>query len=638
MKQLLILFLVFTSLFCYAQENDDLNIESAKKPKSLREAPKENPKASIDKYRIVTLERDTTYVDTSLTIRKEYSYNTLRRDLFGLLPFANDGQTYNTLNFGLKQNSIYPEFGFKAKHFNYLTAKNINYYSVATPLTELYFKTVSEQGQSVDAFITLNTSERLNFSIGYKGLRSLGKYINSLSSIGNFTFTTTYTTKNKRYSGNYHYTNQDILNYENGGLKALDNFESGNSQFIDRLRLDVKIDDASSLLEGKRYFINHSFNLNPKNTTNNILIEHQFSYESKFFNFKTAKGTTIFGTPYSNSNINDSTNSTFLFNRLGATFSNSKIGNFNFFIENYQYNYYYNKIIIANNQVIVENAIKNKFNSIGGKYFYKKNKINAVGLLQTSISKQAFSTLELNAQYQLNEKNNFEVQYLNQSKVPDLNYTLYQSSFVKFNWQNSFNNEKINTLKIKANTQWGNAEAQITLLNDHLYFSNDTLVPKYYTTPKQYKNTINYLSLKANKELHYGKFSFDNTLLFQQVGQADNILNLPKITTRNTIYYTDYFFKKALYLQTGITLNYFTKYNANDYNPLIAEFFVQNQKQIGGYPLLDYFVNARIRQTRIFLKAEHFNSGLTGRNYLSAPSYPYSDFIIRFGLVWNFFQ
>jgi hypothetical protein len=142
--------------------------------------------ATIDLYKVITIENDTTYIDTSLTIQKEYSHNYLRKDIFGLLPFANDGQTYNTLQYSLTDFSPYPEFGFKAKHFNFLEANQIRYYSVATPVTELYFKTTVRKGQSVDAFITLNTSENLNFSIAYKGLRSEGEYINQLSSTGNF--------------------------------------------------------------------------------------------------------------------------------------------------------------------------------------------------------------------------------------------------------------------------------------------------------------------------------------------------------------------------------------------------------------------------------------------------------------------
>ena len=73
-------------------------------------------------------------------------------------------------------------------------------------------------------------------------------------------------------------------------------------------------------------------------------------------------------------------------------------------------------------------------------------------------------------------------------------------------------------------------------------------------------------------------------------------------------------------------------------NITTLEFYVQKQTKIGGFPMLDFFVNAKVRQTRIFLKAEHFNSAWTGYNYYSAPNYPYRDFIVRFGLVWNFFQ
>jgi hypothetical protein len=73
------------------------------------------------------------------------------------------------------------------------------------------------------------------------------------------------------------------------------------------------------------------------------------------------------------------------------------------------------------------------------------------------------------------------------------------------------------------------------------------------------------------------------------------------------------------------------------YDPVLAEFYVQNDVTVGGFPRFDFFINAKVRQTRIYLKAEHFNSSFTGFDYFSAPSYPYRDFIVRFGLVWNFF-
>jgi hypothetical protein len=69
----------------------------------------------------------------------------LRKDNFGLL--ANEGQTYNTLQYS-QRSFPYPEFGFKAKHFNFLEANDIKYSSVATSVTELYFKSVMQKGQT----------------------------------------------------------------------------------------------------------------------------------------------------------------------------------------------------------------------------------------------------------------------------------------------------------------------------------------------------------------------------------------------------------------------------------------------------------------------------------------------------------
>lgn len=606
--------------------------------------------ATLDMYRIITLERDTTYIDTSLTIQKEYSHNYLRKDNFGLLPFANDGQTYNTLQYSLTNFSPYPEFGFKAKHFNFLEANQIKYASVATPVTELYFKTTQMKGQSVDSFVTLNTSENLNFSLAYRGLRSEGKYINQMSSTGNFRFTLSYNSKNKRYFANTHYTYQDILNEENGGITTVEDFESENIDYKNRQRLEVYLTDAKSFLKGKRIFLDHSFRINPTKGANNLYIAHQFNYENKFFEFNqatvtsSANGRTVyrFGDSYKSSGINDQTHYNKMYNRVGLAYENTTLGKFQFFVDDFRSNYYYNQILIFDTKT-VPSSLSQNINNVGGQYQYRKNKWNGTFLYSRSITNQSLSNLDAKLQYDINEDNQLTFQYQNINKLPNNNYNLYQSSYVAYNWSNDFKNEKINSLIANATTPWINASFQFSVLNDHLYFADvstptQALSMTQIVAPAQYDGTINYLSVKVGKEFKFGKFALDNTLLYQKTSQQESILNVPEIVTRNTIYFTNYFFKKALYLQTGIVFNYFTKYYANDYNPVIGEFFVQKEKEIGNFPNLDFFVNARIQRTRIYFKAEHFNSSLTGNNFYASPNNPYRDFTIRFGLVWNFFE
>ena len=631
---------LFLLIFSFGFSQTDKSKDTSK------DIPKKVAKAAFNQYRIITLEKDTTYVDTSLNIKKEYEYNYLRKDIFGLLPFANEGQTYAVLDYGLKNFKSFPEIGFSGKQFNYLGVNDIKYYSVATPVTDLYFKTVMQQGQSIDAFITVNTSPRFNMSVAFKGLRSLGKYINQLSSTGNFRFTSSYNTLNKRYYLNFHFTGQDFFNNENGGITAIENFESGDEAYSNRARLEVYLKDASSFMKGKRTFIDHNFRINKNKGDNNLFLTHQFNYENKFFEYNqitvaSSIGTTSvnrFGDSYVSANINDQTRYNRMYNKAGIMYENSAFGKFQFFAEDFRYNYYFSKILIQNSGTI-PSSINDVINTIGGQYQYRKNKWNGTFTYSNSVSKQPLSNFEAKLNYKLNDKNEFVFQYQLLNKIPDHIYTLYQSSYVNYNWYNNFKNEKVNNIEATAKTQWLDASLQISSMKDHLYFSNDaTDAQQQIISPKQYDKTINYLSVKVSREFKWWKLALDNTVLFQQVDQKDAILNVPKIVTRNSLYFTNYFFKKALYMQSGFTLNYFTKYYINDYNPVITEAFVQNRKKIGDFPMLDFFINARIRQTRIFIKAEHFNSKMTGNNFYTAPNYPYRDFMIRFGLVWNFFQ
>lgn len=643
--------LLLSPLFLFAQKQRPLRMNNGETvAKKETELTKIDTIATIDQYKMITLYNDTTYVDTSLTIQKEYKFNYLRKDNFGLLPFANEGSTFNTLQYSLTSISPYPQFGFSGKHFNYMQVDDIKYYNVATPMTELYFKTVMEQGQMIDAFVALNTSERLNFAVGYRGLRSLGKYANQLSSNGNFRFISSYNTKNERYFLKAHFTGQDLSNGENGGITNIEDFEGEDPDFDDRPRLDVYSLDAVSMLKGNRYFVDHYFRINAEKGSNNLFINHQFNYENKFYEYSQPTVTTQisdiisdrtisrFGASYNSSKINDKTRYNRMYNKVGATYENSTLGQFQFFIEDFRYNYFYNRLIIRDSQVI-KNLLSDEFNVVGAQYVYQKNNWNGRFLYSNSISNQEMSNLDASVHYKFDDKNSVDFKYQNVSKVPDHIFNLFQSSYIDYNWTNNFKNEKINAIEVTANTQWASATLNVSTMKDHLYFQDrnpdyDVLTVK----PLQYSGSINYISLKVSKEFKFRKWALDNTFLYQKTDQDDDILNVPQFVTRNTLYYSDYLFKKALFLQTGVTLSYFSKYFANDYNPVLGEFFIQNNKEIGGFPVIDFFINAKIRNTRIYLKAEHFNSSFTGNDFYSAPNYPYRDFIVRFGLVWNFFS
>jgi len=175
------------------------------------------------------------------------------------------------------------------------------------------------------------------------------------------------------------------------------------------------------------------------------------------------------------------------------------------------------------------------------------------------------------------------------------------------------------------------AKASYNSVNNYTYFDENS-------KPVQTSNTLNYFRAKAVKSFHFKKFTLTNTVLYQKAMDGSDFFRIPEVITRNTLYFSSYVFKgKPMYLQTGVTFKYFTSFKANAFNPLLNEFVLQNSSEIGNYPLLDFFMNAQIKRTRLFLKVENFSASFTGRNYYSAPNYPYRDLTVRFGLVWNFF-
>ncbi len=67
-----------------------VNSESSKKKVKQKDSIQKDS-INIGMYAIYTVDRDSTYVDTTLTIQKEYKMNFLRKDYFELLPFFQHG-------------------------------------------------------------------------------------------------------------------------------------------------------------------------------------------------------------------------------------------------------------------------------------------------------------------------------------------------------------------------------------------------------------------------------------------------------------------------------------------------------------------------------------------------------------------
>jgi hypothetical protein len=662
MKYFFLLLFVLSCPLLYAQVDSipsgrKLDTTKIKDKSKKNVLPSTTEEITIKDYKIISYARDTTYLDTTLTIQKEYKYNYLRKDNFELMSFANVGQPYNKLGVDLERNHLYPLLGAKAKHYNYFEIEDIDYYNVATPMTDLLFKTTFEQGQLLDALLTFNTSRRFNISLAFKGFRSLGKYQLDQSQSGNFRSTVNYVSKNGRYSLRSHIAAQDVETEENGGLlDKEEQFESGDPDFIDRSRIDTRMsatDTGENKILGKRYYLEHQYKLlrTKKDFCNiektSLALGHTFNYETKYYQFKQNISNEYFG-PVFVSQIHDKANLKTMFNEFHAEFYNATLGKLQGNISLYNYNYFFNSLLVTTDGQQIQSQLKGDEISLGAKYsktiggFLVKGsgKYNLSGELTSNI-------LDASASYRFNENNSVDFSLHSSARMTAFNYLLSQSEYENYNWQNTsnFENQKVNSLKFHYDSKkWGNIAAKYTTIDNYTYFAADAaqeLVENQEQAtikPFQESSSVGHLKVKYIKEFKLGGFALNNTIMYQNVSQSNDVLNVPQLVTRNTLYFSSDVFRKAMYLQTGVTLKYFTGYNMDAYNPVLGEFYIQNNEELGGFPMLDFFINARIQQTRIYLKAEHFNSSFSGFNFYSAPNYPYRDFVIRFGLVWNFFS
>lgn len=482
----------------------------------------------------------------------------------------------------------------------------------------------------------------------------MGKYQYSQAESGNFRTTTNYVTKNGKYRLRAHIAAQDIETEENGGLiNKEEQFESGDENFTNRIRVDVRFSDANSKILGKRYYLDHSYKLlrSQKDSSATektaLSIGHQFNYETKYYEYRQTAQNEYFGDALLSS-IDDKANLKTMFNEFNVEFNNLTLGRLQGNISLYNYDYFFNSILVTDTQRI-ENQLRGEEIALGGNYSKQFGKLGIEGKVKYNlVGDLTGSILDASATYTFDEKNKFKFSVHSSTAMPDFNFLLYQSEYVNYNWQNNsiFEKEKVNGLRANIDSEvWGNLLLDYTTVGNYSYFASTPGIllvdgqEQATIKPFQENNILNHTKIQYRKEFKVGSFALNNTIMYQNVSQANKVLNLPQFVTRNTLYFSSDVFRKAMFLQTGITFKYFTAYNIDAYNPVLGEFYIQNDEKLGGFPLLDFFINARIQQTRIYLKAEHFNSSFgKSYNFYAAPNYPYRDFVIRFGLVWNFFS
>lgn len=651
----LVAFFLFTACFINAQIITDLNSDEAIQDSLRSMSQREVADDSLKIHRPVITDyiywrendHQTTVVDTTLNIQSFYRQNFTEKDVFGNMYFSNFGQTFNPLSYREKRFklNLLPD----GKSFNYINTEDIRYFNVKTPMTEFVFENGLREGQYLSTTFSQNLNPRLNYSVRYRGLRSVGRYVNSLAANNAFIATVNYYSKNERFKVWSHYASQNVDNAENGGISDLNEFVNDEElSTTNRQNIAVNLNNAHTEFDSRRFHLGSSYQLFGGSKTDSagvgtpLVLKNKFTYEKQKYLYKEKQAENYYESPVfsdlfrknlkSLENLQNVTSLEFrvgdkLLAEAGLKYENIKL---------------YGEDALIQGLINIPKQIDDHLvGGIGKLYFdwNEKIKINADAEFKSG---EIFkSQYHLNAFLDIHPLEGYHLMAggLIEFSFPSLNLFYNQSFYKDFNYYNySFDNT--NTQKLygsisvdKLNT---NFSANLYNIENFVYVDTDF-------RPKQLSQGISLFQLRGDVLIPYRKFNLSASVQYQKVTQNADFLPLPDLIARASVFWQSKVFDNKAELQVGLNANYFTEFESREFFPVINEFMLQRThpefgiQKIGAFPILDFFLNLRVQRMRIYLRADHFNSMWGENNYYSAPFVPFRDFKVQIGVKWYLF-
>ncbi|MBR1550124.1 MAG: hypothetical protein IJ634_05740 [Bacteroidales bacterium] len=137
--------------------------------------------------------------------------------------------------------------------------------------------------------------------------------------------------------------------------------------------------------------------------------------------------------------------------------------------------------------------------------------------------------------------------------------------------------------------------------------------------------------------LQWGWFHVDMQQLLQH--STDRLqMDVPTWASKNSIYADFNLFHRALRMQVGVDIRYYTLFAPDAYAPATGLFYMQDT-ETGDYLWGDAFINLQVKRASIYVKAGHINAlWESSPRYFLLPHYPGNRFGLFWGLTWNFFD
>ena len=575
--------------------------------------------------------------DTSITGFQNYSPLLKQSNFFASL--GNNGHDHRYL---LPYPFFNPSgFNYGVHTFDRYLYQNdsVKYYKVIKTFTELEYVQGAKKEIFFHATFSRNVYRSLNIGFDLRVLNSPGAYLRQNANHINFVVTSQYFSKNKRYGVIANFLVNRLKNYENGGIKYDSIFEQDLES--NRQIYETRLKKAQNRIRESGFFMKHYFNLsrhakNSKDTSNFTelgRLSYSFEYNRQIQNYIDYDANSGFYrniyldsiSTYDSLTIKRITNDICWSNPSFRPDKRPRLLQLEFHLKQ-------NYIEFSDRQV--------------KKYFLQY-------IPSADLYLNILNSLKLNvhADYVLGDYNEGDLAFkvgLSQTLggarknggVITLTGLMMRQKPGWFTEHFYGNNFRWDTSWVQQNILSGSfayaykgfvdAGVSISRLNHFVYL--DTAA-----TPKQFNNEFGHMQVWLNGNLQLWRFKFIGRFAYQTI-QGTTVLRLPGFLGNFTLCYDQDLFHGASTIEPGINFNYQSLYYGDSYMPATRSFFIQDEKQVGNYIYMDFFVNVKVQRARLFLIYSHFNSSFMGFDYYTVPHYPMQDAAFKFGVTWRFFD
>jgi len=531
----------------------------------------------------------------------------------------------------------------------WMKPEETKYYNTKTPYTDLFYTQGSNEMLYLLAKHSQNITPRWNIGADLQRITSIGFFARQYTSIYNYQFFTSYITQNRKYEVIANATwNRGVVE-ESGGIKSDSVFESltgANKTVTPKFPGYLGI-GSQTRFKGRTAFVKQYLhfgklteNIEKEDTIYSMNSHSQLSLSTKFeevsYIFENLRGDTnslLLPNQFYDTTANtfDSTYYGKIENRIAFDHFNSLKEQLSDSLRSFSSFGLTHTVIVASQNAYVRNY-QNIIVDYTGEMIDIKNyslSPKVYGAYNLSGYNAGDYKFQTSSRYRL-PKFDIGLEYANQLFKPDFLLQMFKSN--QFIWENNYTPTNVQQWGFHLSSRKFRNNFHLTLnafsLNNWIYINTLCI-------PVQTTDHIMVYTAELKKTFQVWKLFFDHTIIYQS--SNNDVIRVPELSGRIRYYFQSKF--KTMKFQLGFDVFYNTAYKANNYNPATRMFFMQNDRLVGNYPVIDPFVSAVIKRATIFAKYEHANQDLFGNNgYYYTQNYPISLASFRFGLRWRFYD